>query len=250
MGDGPTAADRQKLGKAVADRRAELGRPQEDLATHGGPSARTIRSIEQATLSSYTPAMLAKLDAGLDWKPGTAQRHLAGAQPSDLRLVKPHAVGDDLRLLGRNGQIWREYINGSTQDAIGERYGIHQSRVSQILAEVRKAIPEEDRVERIQRYAEQLDRQSVELEAIIAAGPLPAYSNGRPILLEDGVTIAEDHSHRVTAMREQRAVQERAAKMLGLDAAMKVQNAHLFEVTPELQERLDAARRALDDAER
>lgn len=247
MGDGPTTADRQRLGKAVADRRAELGRPQGDLAAHGGPSARTIRSIEQATLASYTPAMLAKLDAGLDWPAGTAQRHLTGAQPTDLRLVKPYADGDDLRLIGRNGKIWSEYISGDTQEAIGARYGIHQVRVSQIIAEVRRSIPEEDKEARRQRYAEQLDRQSVALEAIIAAGPIPAYSNGRPILLADGETIAEDRTHIVTAMREQRAIQKRAAEMFGLDAAAKVQNAHTFEVTPELQERLDAARLALAD---
>lgn len=242
MGDGPTAADRQRLGKAVADRRAELGRPQEDLASHGGPSARTVRSIEQATLSSHTPAMLAKLDAGLDWPDGTAQRHLTGARPSDLRLVKPIEAGDDLRLIGRNGQIWREYIAGSTQDAIADRYGIHQTRVSQILAEVRKAIPDEDKAERIQRYAEQLDRQSVELDAIIEAGPIPAYSNGRPILLADGETIAEDHSHRVTAMREQRAIQKRAAEMFGLDATVKTEAAVTLDTSDDVAALLARAR--------
>lgn len=49
------------------------------------------------------------------------------------------------RLGGRNGEIWRQYASGRTQEWIAERHGIDQSRVSQILIEVRKSLPDDAR---------------------------------------------------------------------------------------------------------
>jgi hypothetical protein len=51
---------------------------------------------------------------------------------------------DGPRLDGRNGEIWRGYLLGRTQEALADEHGIAQQRVSQILAEVRDALGTDD----------------------------------------------------------------------------------------------------------
>ncbi len=51
------------------------------------------------------------------------------------------------RLDGRNGEVWRRYVQGSTEQRIAEEMELSQQRVSSILAEVRKSIPAPDRGE-------------------------------------------------------------------------------------------------------
>lgn len=55
-------------------------------------------------------------------------------------------MADPERLGGRNGDVWRAYLLGRTQESIAEEYGISQQRVSQIISEVRESIPEVNRV--------------------------------------------------------------------------------------------------------
>lgn len=128
-------------------------------------------------------------------------------------------------LTGRTGQIWAAYVNGETQEAIGKRHGITQQRVSAILAEVRSTIPEEDRAHLVQREAEMLDRLRTAALDLVDRPPIPAYSNGKPILGFDGVTVAEDHSGRLAALDRAVRLHERLSKLLGLDAAAKVEAA-------------------------
>lgn len=54
---------------------------------------------------------------------------------------------DGPRLDGRNGDIWRAYVGGATQEAIASEYGVSQQRVSQVLAEVRDSIPDTARTD-------------------------------------------------------------------------------------------------------
>ena len=41
------------------------------------------------------------------------------------------------RLEGRTGQVWQLYVDGHTQQAIAERFGVSQSRISNIIQEAR-----------------------------------------------------------------------------------------------------------------
>jgi transcriptional regulator with XRE-family HTH domain len=44
-------------------------------------------------------------------------------------------------LNGRNGQIWRAYVAGHTQQKIADDFGLSQQHVSQIVAAVREDVP-------------------------------------------------------------------------------------------------------------
>jgi hypothetical protein len=131
-------------------------------------------------------------------------------------------VPQDKRLDGRNGEIWKWYVRGMTQEALAEQYEISQARVSQIIAQVRESIPPEDKDKVRQEHLELARTMRAELAKLVDMGPIPAYSNGRPITLEDGTT-AEDHSGRLAAMDRLTKWIERESKLLGVDAPTKVE---------------------------
>jgi hypothetical protein len=131
---------------------------------------------------------------------------------------KRRVENDDLT--GRTGDIWRAYLSGETQEQIAKQHGIGQQRVSQILSAIRESIPETDRAHLVQRESEFLDQLRVEALRLVARDPIPAYSNGKPILMPDGTT-AEDHSGRLAALDRAVRLHERLSKLLGLDAPAK-----------------------------
>jgi hypothetical protein len=125
------------------------------------------------------------------------------------------------RLEGRNGSIYRAYILGTTQEELAAQHGLSQERVSQIIREVVASIPEEDLAERRKRTLDVLDVIGREMAAIMDAPAAQAYSNGRPMVNDDGTPIL-DYGSRMAAADRLVKITERQAKLLGLDAAQKV----------------------------
>jgi Mor family transcriptional regulator len=126
------------------------------------------------------------------------------------------------RTADRDWDIWLAYSDGQTQEQIATRYDLDQSTISRIIARMRDDIPIEERRARQRRQLADLDHLRQAALALADADPIPAYSNGRPIILPDGETIAEDHTSRVRAMDLVVKLQEREAKALGTDAATKI----------------------------
>lgn len=62
----------ERLATAVKRRRADANLTQLQVWKAGGPSNSTFTSIEKAKSQSISSKTLRKLDAGLDWSPGTA----------------------------------------------------------------------------------------------------------------------------------------------------------------------------------
>lgn len=125
------------------------------------------------------------------------------------------------RLDGRNGDIWRAYCSGATQEALADQHGIAQSRVSQIIAAVQASLPEEDLASRRARHLEVLDALRKEALDLVRADPAPAYSNGRMMVDEAGHAVM-DYGPRMMAMDRATRFLDREAKLLGLDAAQRV----------------------------
>jgi len=126
------------------------------------------------------------------------------------------------RTADRDFDIWLRYTDGQTQQQIADHYGLTQQMVSVVVARMRDDIPIEERHARQRRQIADLDYLRREALDRVDAGPIPAYSNGKPILLEDGLTIAEDHTGRVRAMELVVKFQEREAKALGTDAITRI----------------------------
>jgi transcriptional regulator with XRE-family HTH domain len=140
------------------------------------------------------------------------------------------------RLEGRNGRVWQLTIRGWTQERIAEELGITQQRVCQIVATVRESLPADDKAKLRQDTAEIYDDWLAKLAELADGEPIPAYSNGRPIVAEycqgargepacltcegsdrHAVKYAEDHSTRVRAIEAGLRVSESKRKMFGVD---------------------------------
>lgn len=141
-----------------------------------------------------------------------------------------------LRLDGRNGEIYRAYLMGKTQEAIAEQHGIDQTRVSQIIKATIASIPEEDLAERRKRVLDGLDMLSQVAAEVMEDGVAQAWSNGRPMTNEDGTPIL-DYGARLAAVDRLLKIGERQAKLLGLDAAQRVDVA----VSEQAKEAMSAA---------
>lgn len=102
------------------------------------------------------------------------------------------------RLEGRNGAIWRLYLEGHTQESLAERYEVSQQRISQIISEVRESIPEVNRV-----AAALLDLERLDL--LLTASMPPA--------------LAGDTKATAAVLR----ILERRAKALGTDASQPLE---------------------------
>lgn len=125
------------------------------------------------------------------------------------------------RTADRDYDIWLRYSDGQTQEAIAGHYDLSQQTVSRIIARMRDDIPIEERRARQRRQLDDLDRLREEAMDLAEAEPIPAYSNGRPILMADG-RPAQDNTGRVRAMDLVVKLQEREAKALGLDAPTRI----------------------------
>lgn len=105
---------------------------------------------------------------------------------------------DNHRLDGRNGQVWQEYLQGRTQEAIAEKVGVSQQRVSQIIKKVRESIPDPD--------LEEMRRVDIErLEELLAAHFPHA--------------LAGDKDATASVLK----ILERKAKLLGEDAPTRTE---------------------------
>lgn len=131
---------------------------------------------------------------------------------------------EDVRLAGRNGVIWRDYCGGMTQEALAVREGISQARVSQIIAQVRDSIPEEDRELEVQRSLEMLRELRAGALEVYRMAPAPVFvgKDGDPAQDPETLEYVRDHSGRLRALDTALKVDQRIATLLGLDAAQKL----------------------------
>lgn len=110
----------------------------------------------------------------------------------------------DERNLTRDERIWKEYLLGASQAELGRRHGISQQRVSVIIADMRDALPARTREELVAESVELLR----ELRQTVAG------------VMED----AYDPKVTLDAVGTHLRIMEREARLLGLDAATKLEH--------------------------
>jgi len=126
-------------------------------------------------------------------------------------------MNDEPRLLGRNGEIWRAYLDGATQEKIAQRYGIVQSRVSAIIAEVRASIPAPVLADIMRDEADRVAAlYEMTMEIARAHHPVVSLQRGEVV---PGV---EDAGPKLAAINTALRIHERIARAIGSDAAQKI----------------------------
>lgn len=72
----------ERLASHILERRKALKVTQQDVRAAGGPSTATMRLLEGAHQDNYQPRILAQLERGLRWEPGSVRAILAGGEPT------------------------------------------------------------------------------------------------------------------------------------------------------------------------
>jgi hypothetical protein len=141
------------------------------------------------------------------------------------------------RLDGRNGEVWRRHtIYGWTQERCAEHFEISQSRVSEIIAEVRKQIApliQEQAAADSREFLLEVKARALEI-ADLAGAPVAVGKDG-DILYEpcdcerylehgrcsDPRKVVRDYSGRLNALKTATMIDAQMAKRFGLDAPEK-----------------------------
>lgn len=115
-------------------------------------------------------------------------------------------------------------VNRLSQRAIGERLGLSQERISQILTSARAKLPPVD-LDAIRQESLALHRRTQQLALELAemiGAPVTSGKDGLIVRDEDG-TIVRDYSLRLAALETARKSDVEMRKLHGLDAASKTE---------------------------
>ncbi|UGT72456.1 helix-turn-helix domain-containing protein [Nocardia gipuzkoensis] len=82
------ALDLDALAARVRSRRREMKWTQADVAANGGPPAKVVSEIERSRNPEPSAEVLDRLDAGLDWPPGTSATILRAEPASELAVAR------------------------------------------------------------------------------------------------------------------------------------------------------------------
>lgn len=82
------ALDLDALAARVRARRRERKWTQADVAGNGGPPAKLVSEIERSRNAQPSDEVLDRLDAGLEWPPGTSAMILRAEQASELAAAR------------------------------------------------------------------------------------------------------------------------------------------------------------------
>lgn len=129
-------------------------------------------------------------------------------------------------LIERRAEAWELYaVKGWTQREIGEHFGIDQSTVSIDIAEYRAGVPKQTREQLIEKHQEALAWAVRELQELHALAAPPVTAGAMGDLVRDPQTdeIVRDYGLKRQTVLDLVRLQEREAKLLGLNAADKVE---------------------------
>jgi hypothetical protein len=130
-----------------------------------------------------------------------------------------------VKLAERRAEEWDLYVKGWTQPEIARHYGLDQSTVSDDLRLYREAFPPETREQRIAAHQAGLAWATQELRRLNAlpAPPVTAGQHGDVVLDPETDQIVRDYGLKRQTVLDLVRLQEREAKLLGLNAADKVE---------------------------
>lgn len=118
--------------------------------------------------------------------------------------------------------------DGWTVTDIAKKFGCSAPNVTMRIKRHRDSLPEEERADRRKDIDALYRKQLRRVEEIIAYGPIPAYSHGRPIVTKwdadnQPTEYALDFSYVLKGMDTSLKILADIRKMYGLDEATKIE---------------------------
>ena len=120
----------------------------------------------------------------------------------------------------RRADVMRLRRQGQTFEAIGEQLGITKQRVHQLYWDTLRKIPAQEVTEYRAEQAERLDEMLRKAYEVLERKHI-TVSNGKVIYLDD--QPMEDDAPTLMAIKSILQIEERRAKLLGLDTPVKQQ---------------------------
>ena len=107
----------ERLARLIRARRESLGLYREQIAARGGPTTAIVAKIERADAHEYTEHTYERLEAALEWPPGTiAQLRQGGLKSIDEHhLVTGLVCAEDI---GREDHPARELLTSVSDGAL------------------------------------------------------------------------------------------------------------------------------------
>lgn len=121
----------------------------------------------------------------------------------------------------RNREMFALRSKGASLAELAERYGVTVQAVSHALKTYRERMPEESKEDMRKDLTEFYREQMYRMMTIAEKGPIPAYSNGRPIIDENDEMV-QDYSGVAKSVDLAIKISGELRKMLGLDDATKI----------------------------
>lgn len=136
------------------------------------------------------------------------------------------------RLAERRAQAWELYVGGKTQYQIADQFGLDQSTVSDDLRIHADSMTPQSRDTAVKRHEETIAWAVDQLRELakMEGAPVTAGKDGNVVRDPERIdpvtgrhAVVRDYTGRFTAIRELRGYLDREAKLLGLNAADKVE---------------------------
>jgi len=129
-------------------------------------------------------------------------------------------------LIERRREGWDLYVAGWTQRQIAEKFGIDQSTVSDDFAALRAETPRQTREQLIEKHQEGLAWATKRLRELAEKPAPPITAGAQGLIVHDPRTgeIVRDYALQRQAALDLVRLQEREAKLLGLNAADVVEH--------------------------
>lgn len=145
------------------------------------------------------------------------------------------------RTAARDQEIFTKYLFGHTQVELAEEYGLAQSAISRIINKLRESVTLPTREDLVKRSVARLDALLKKAWAVAEAEHL-AVSHGRVIYDPRTGEPMKDHAPLLQAIDRIVRLEERVAKLLGLDAADRLESPTGDDLDAELIELVNEAK--------
>lgn len=124
-------------------------------------------------------------------------------------------------LAARRAEAWELYVAGWTQREIGEKLDVDQSTISDYLREYRAGVPQQTREQLIEKHQAGLAWATKRLRELAEKPAPPVTAGAQGDIVRDPLTgdIVRDYALQRQAALDLVRLQEREAKLLGLNAA-------------------------------
>lgn len=124
------------------------------------------------------------------------------------------------RFIKRDIEIYERSMRGERTSDLAREYSLSDSRISQIVTEVGRNMPEVDISHLRALSADRLEFMQNEVLRLLALPAAPVTAGNTGLILEDPDTgaVVRDYSLKLRALAELRAINTTFAKRFGLDA--------------------------------